>query len=304
MRVGILSMRPKLYSTRRLIEAAESRGHEVICINYRKCALGLSSSGATVLHEGSPLEIDVLVPRLGATSGRFGAAVVRQLEAAGIPSTATAGALLRSRDKLASMQAMVAAGVPIPATAAAHEPSGTAEVIGLAGSLPVVVKLLEGSAGSGVVLAETKKAAESLLAAFHQLDADFLVQGFVKEAEGRDLRALVVEGRVVAAMERKAAAGEFRANLHQGGEAARVKLTPAERKVAVAAARAVGLSVAGVDLLRSEAGPVVIEVNASPGLQGIEGISGVDVADRIVRFAERLKLGEAQHPSARTRRVS
>jgi ribosomal protein S6--L-glutamate ligase len=177
-------------------------------------------------------------------------------------------------------------------------------VLGLAGSLPVVVKLLEGSAGTGVVLAETKKAAESLLAAFHQLDADFLVQGFVKEAEGRDLRALVVEGRVVAAMERKAAAGEFRANIHQGGEAAKVRLTPAERKAAVAAARAVGLSVAGVDLLRSESGPVVIEVNASPGLQGIESVSGVDVASRIVVFAERLLQGEAQHPSARSRRVS
>lgn len=304
MRVGILSMKPSLYSTRRLVEEAEARGHTVVCINYKKCALGLSSQGAKVLHEGEPLEVDVLIPRLGATSGRFGAAVVRQLEAAGVPSTATAGSLMRSRDKLAAMQAMVAAGVPIPDTAAAHEPSGTAEVLGLAGSVPVVVKLLEGSAGSGVVLAETKKAAESLLSAFHQLDADFLVQGFVKEAAGRDLRALVVGGRVVAAMERRAAAGDFRANIHQGGSATKVKLTKQERKVALAAARAVGLSVAGVDMLRAENGPVVLEVNASPGLEGIENATKTDVASRIIQFAEKLADGTIQHPSARTRRVS
>ena len=304
MIIGVLSMKPTLYSTRRLIEEAEKRGHTVVCINYKKCALGLSSSGAKVLHQGEPLEVDVLIPRLGATSGRFGAAVVRQLEAAGVPSTSTAGSLMRSRDKLASMQAMVAAGVPIPDTAAAHEPSGTAEVLGLAGSVPVVVKLLEGSAGSGVVLAETKKAAESLLSAFHQLDADFLVQGFVKEAAGRDLRALVVGGKVVAAMERRAAAGDFRANINQGGTAVKIKLTPQEKRVALAAAKAVGLSVAGVDLLRGENGPLVLEVNASPGLEGIENTTKIDVAGKIIEFAEKLANCSVQHPSPRTRRVS
>jgi len=302
--IGVLSMKPSLYSTRRLIEEAEKRGHTVVCINYKKCALGLSSSGAKVLHQGEPLAVDVLIPRLGATSGRFGAAVVRQLEAAGIPSTATAGSLMRSRDKLASMQAMVAAGVPIPDTAAAHELSGTAEVLGLAGSVPVVVKLLEGSAGSGVVLAETKKAAESLLSAFHQLDAEFLVQQFVKEAGGRDVRVLVVGGRVVAAMERRAAAGDFRANMHQGGSAVKIKLTPQEKRVALAAAKAVGLSVAGVDLLRGENGPLVLEVNSSPGLEGIEGTTKIDVAGKILEFAEKLANGSAQHPSPRTRKVS
>ena len=281
MIIGVLSMKPTLYSTRRLIEEAEKRGHTVVCINYKKCVLGLSSSGATVLHQGEPLKVDVLIPRLGATSGRFGAAVVRQLEAAGIPSTSTAGSLMRSRDK-----------------------SGTAEVLGLAGSVPVVVKLLEGSAGSGVVLAETKKAAESLLSAFHQLDAEFLVQGFVKEAAGRDLRVLVVGGRVVAAMERRAAAGDFRANIHQGGSAVKIKLTPQEKRVALAAAKAVGLSVAGVDLLRGESGPLVLEVNSSPGLEGIENTTKIDVAGKIVEFAEKLTNGSAQHPSPRTRRVS
>jgi len=257
-----------------------------------------------VVYEGRKLELDVLIPRLGATSARFGAAVVRQLEAASVPTTTTAGAAMRARDKLAALQALVAAGVPVPATAAAREPRGFSELISLVGSTPVVVKLLEGSAGQGVVLAETKKAAESLVAAFHQLDADFLLQEFVKEANGCDLRAFVVNGRVIASMQRTAAAGDFRANLHQGGTAHKVTLTPHERKVAVKAAKALGLSVAGVDLLRSENGPVVLEVIVSPGLQGIEDVTRVDVAGRIVAFAEQLARGEVTHPSAKSRRVS
>lgn len=304
MRVGILSTRPDVYSTKRLFEAATARGHDVSIINYRRCALGLANGKAVVVHHGAPVELDVLIPRLGATSARFGAAVVRQLEAAGVPTTATAGAVLRARDKLASLQALVAAGVPVPATAAARESLGLSEVLSLVGSVPVVVKLLEGSAGSGVVLAETKKAAESLLAAFHQLDADFLVQEFVKEANGCDIRAFVIGGKVVAAMSRCAAAGDFRANLHQGGTSHAVKLTPQERRVAIQAAKALGLSVAGVDLLRSEHGPVVLEVNVSPGLQGIEGLTKIDVAERIVTFAERLVSGEAVHPSRSSRRIS
>lgn len=304
MRVGILSMRPDLYSTQRLISVASERGHDVLLINYPRCALGLTNGKPVVVHQGAPVAIDVLIPRLGATSARFGAAVVRQFEAAGVPTTATAGAVLRARDKLASLQALVAAGVPVPATAAAREPLGLSEVLSLVGSVPVVVKLLEGSAGSGVVLAETKKAAEALLAAFHQLDADFLVQEFVKEANGCDLRAFVIGGKVVAAMSRCAASGDFRANLHQGGTAHVVKLTPHERRVAVQAAKALGLSVAGVDLLRSEHGPVVLEVNVSPGLQGIEDITKIDVAGNIITFAERLVSGEAGHPPRSSRRIS
>lgn len=285
MKIGVLSTRPDLYSTRRIVDVAVARGHEVKVINYKKCALGLGALKPVVVYQGEVLDLDVLIPRLGATSARFGAAVVRQFEASGVPTTSTAGAVLRARDKLASLQALVADGVPVPETAAAREPSGLAEVLDLVGSTPVVVKLLEGSAGHGVVLAETKKAAEALLSAFNQLDADFLVQEFIKEANGSDIRVFVVGGKVVAAMQRHAAPGDFRANLHQGGSSSKVKLTPAERRIALAASKALGLSIAGVDLLRSGKGPVVLEVNVSPGLQGIEASSGVNVAHRRVRRA-------------------
>lgn len=295
MRVTILSARPDLYSTRRLGDTALSRGHGVDVVDYKRCVLGLTAGRPIVIHDGKELVTDVVIPRLGATSSRFGAAVVRQLEAAGVPSTVTAGAVLRSRDKLAALQALVAAGVPVPQTAAAREPSVNEDVLALIDSLPVVVKLLESSAGQGVVLGETKKAAKALLSAFHQLEADFLVQEFVAEADGVDVRALVVDGEVVAAMSRRAAPGDFRSNLHQGGIAEAVRLDRREKRVAAAAAKTLGLSVAGVDIIRSDRGPLVLEVNVSPGLQGVEKASGVDVAGSIVDFAERLHAGEAVH---------
>ena len=287
--LAILSGRPDLYSTRRLLEEANLAGWRAEIVDYRRCALGIGSASQVIYH-GRSLTPDVVIPRIGSRSTRFGAAVVRQFVGIGVPSTVSPGGILRARDKLATLQALAERGVPVPLTSAARTPTGLAEVLELVGGTPVVVKLVEGTHGTGVVLAETRKAAESLLAAFHQLDADFCVQAFVKEAQGEDLRAFVVDGRVVAAMRRKAAAGEFRANLHQGGEAFPVILDPVEEETAIAAARCVGVDVAGVDLLRTSAGPLVLEVNVSPGLQGIEAASGINVAAQIIDFARRRAL--------------
>ena len=287
--LAILSSRPDLYSTRRLLEESNLAGWRTEVVNYRRCALGIGST-SQVVYNGRNLIPDVIVPRIGASSTRFGAAVVRQFVGIGVPSTISPGGILRARDKLATMQALAERGVAVPLSSAARTPSGLAEVLNLVGGAPVVVKLVEGTHGSGVVLAETHKAAESLLAAFHQLDADFVVQQFIKEAQGEDLRALVVDGVVVAAMRRKAAPGEFRANLHQGGEAFSVTLDPIEEAIAIAAARCVGVDVAGVDLLRTANGPLVLEVNVSPGLQGIEKASGINVAASIIEFAQRRSL--------------
>jgi ribosomal protein S6--L-glutamate ligase len=287
VKAAILSGRPDLYSTRRLLEEAARAGFEAEVVDYRRCSLGIGTL-STVTYQGRSLHPQVVIPRIGHRTTRFGAAAVRQFLAMGAQSTTHPGGILRARDKFATLQALAGAGVMVPATSAARSPSGIGEVLELVGGAPVVVKLLEGTHGSGVVLAETKKAAESLLAAFHQLDADMCVQEFVKEANGEDLRALVVNGRVVAAMRRRAAPGEYRANLHQGGEAFPVELSAEEHRAAVAAAACVGLHVAGVDLLRTDSGPLVLEVNVSPGLQGIEQASGVNVAAEIVSYATQL----------------
>lgn len=287
MKLAILSGRPDLYSTQRLLEEATLAGFAAEVVDYRQCSLGIGAT-SKVVYRGRDVHPHVIVPRIGHRSSSYGAAVIRQFVGMNVPSTLNPGGLLRARDKFATLQALAAAGVPVPATSAARTPTGLAEVLELVGGTPVVVKLLEGTHGSGVVLAETRKAAESLLAAFHQLDADICVQQFIKEASGSDIRALVVDGQVVAAMKRTAAAGEFRANLHQGGSGETVELSDDERAAAVAAARVIGVDVAGVDLLRTEVGSMVIEVNASPGLQGIEKISGVNVAGEIVSFAVRL----------------
>lgn len=287
MKLSVLSSRPDLYSTRRLVEEAVNAGFTVDVVDYRQCSLGIGQT-ARVLFHGSELHPQVLVPRIGYRSSRFGAAVIRQFHAMGVPSTLSAVGLTRARDKFATLQALSVASIPVPVTSAARMPSGLPDVLELVNGTPVVVKLLEGSQGSGVVLAETRKAAESLLAAFHQLNADMCVQEFIKESRGQDLRVLVVDGVAVAAMERTSGPGEFRANLHQGGTAHAVDLADDERATAIAAARCVGVDVAGVDLLRTENGPVVIEVNASPGLQGIESVSGVNVAAEIVNYARRL----------------
>jgi ribosomal protein S6--L-glutamate ligase len=285
----ILSGRPDLYSTKRLLEESNKAGFESEIVNYRNIALGISTTTTSkVIIDGRFLNPCVIVPRIGSRSSRYGAAVVRQFIGIGVKSTLSPGGILRARDKLGTMQALSASNVPIPLSSAARTPSSISEIINLVNGVPIVVKLVEGTHGNGVVLAETKKAAESLLSAFHQLDADFIVQSFIKEANNEDIRAVVVNGEVVAAMKRTASPDEFRANLHKGGSAEPIKLNDTEEKVVIAAARSLGVDVAGVDFLRTEAGPLVLEVNISPGLQGIETVSGINVAEKIISYAKYL----------------
>ncbi|MGD2063861.1 MAG: 30S ribosomal protein S6--L-glutamate ligase [Nitrospirota bacterium] len=288
MRIAILSRNRTLYSTRRLVEAAEQRGHEVQVLNTLKCYMNIASLRPVVHYRGERLEpFDAVIPRIGASVTFYGAAVLRQFEMMGAYPANESVAITRSRDKLRSMQILARAGIGLPLTGFANSPDDTADLIKLVGGAPLVVKLLEGTQGKGVVLAETQKAAESLIEAFRALDANFLVQEFIKEAGGSDIRCFVIGEKVVASMQRSAKEGEFRSNLHRGGSAVTVKLTPEERSTAVRAARQMGLNVAGVDLLRSNHGPVVMEVNSSPGLEGIEKATGKDVAGMIVQFIEK-----------------
>jgi ribosomal protein S6--L-glutamate ligase len=283
----VLSRRRRLYSTRRLVEAAIARGHRERVIDHTKCYVEVRNTGPTVFHDGEPLlEVDAIIPRIGASVTEYGSAIIRQFEAQGIFTTTPSLALARSRDKLRSLQLLARDRAAIPHTLFARRASDLDDLLERLGGPPVVIKLLEGTQGVGVVLAETKKAAKSVLQAFEGLKADVIVQEFIKEAKGADLRVIVVGGRVVAAMRRVGAPGEFRANVHQGGSTEKVTLTQRERRLAVKAAKVLGLPVAGVDLLRSERGPLVIEVNASPGLEGIEHASEVDVAGAIIQYVE------------------
>lgn len=286
MKVGILSRRPNLYSTSRLVETAKERGHQVRVVDFLRCAMGLEGRNGSVLYRGEPLELDAVVPRIGASVTFYGTAVVRQFETMGVYTLAQSAAIQRSRDKLRALQLLAREGIDLPVTAFARSVKDTQSVIDMVGGAPLIIKLVEGTQGSGVVLAETKKAAESVIDAFRQLDANILVQEFIQESKGSDVRCIVVGGRVVASMLRTAGPGEFRSNLHRGGSAEATKLTTKERRTAVKAARALGLPVAGVDLLRSERGPLVLEVNSSPGLEGIEAATGVDVAAEIIEFVE------------------
>ena len=288
MKIAILSRDASLYSTNRLREAAEARGHEARIVDYLRCYLNITSRRPTVQFQGRELEgFDAVIPRIGASHTFYGTAVVRQFELMGTFSANESQAITRSRDKLRSLQLLSRSGIGLPVTAFAHSTKDIDGLLETVGGAPVIVKLLEGTQGVGVVLAETKKAAESVIAAFRQLDANILVQEYIKEAGGTDLRALVVGNRVVAAIERKGAPGDFRSNLHRGGSAAKVRLTPEERSIAVRASKAMGLNVSGVDILRSNHGPVVMEVNSSPGLEGVETAAGVDVAGRIIDFLEK-----------------
>jgi ribosomal protein S6--L-glutamate ligase len=291
MRIGILSRRSSIYSTRRLVEAAIERGHEASVVDYLRCYMNITSKRPRVLVAGTELHFDAIVPRIGATYTFYGTAVVRQFEMMHVPSANDSQAISRARDKLRSLQLLSRAGIGMPVTGFAHSTKDIDGLLEAVGRPPYVIKLLEGTQGVGVVLAETKKAAESVIAAFRQLDANILVQRFIEEAGGVDVRVFVVGGRVIAAMERIAAEGEFRANLHRGGKARSVELTADEIESSLAATATLGLDVAGVDLLRSSAGPLVIEVNASPGLEGIESASGVDVAAAIIEFLEVRKAG-------------
>ena len=287
LRLLVLSRRRRLYSTRRLVEAAAARGHHVRVVDHTKCYVEVRNSGPTVFYDGEPLTgIDAIIPRIGASVTEYGSAIVRQFETQGVFTTTPSLALARARDKLRSLQLLARDRVAIPHTLFARRASDLDDLLERLGGPPVVIKLLEGTQGVGVVLAETKKAAKSVLQAFEGLKADVIVQEFIKEAKGADLRVIVVGGRVVAAMRRVGAPGEFRANVHQGGTAEKVTLTQRERRLAVKAARSLGLEVAGVDMLRSERGPLVIEVNASPGLEGIESASSVDVAGSIIQYVE------------------
>ena len=288
MKIGILSLNKRLYSTRRLTEACKERGHEFKVIDYLKCHMNITSHKPQIFLGDESLDgFEAVIPRIGASRTFFGTAVVRQFEMMGVYSVNESVAISRSRDKLRSVQLLARKGVGLPVTAFAHDPKASAHMINICGGAPVVVKLLEGTQGVGVVLAETKKAAESVIEAFRGMDANILAQEFIKEAGGADIRCFVIGGKVVAAMMRQGADGEFRSNLHRGGSAKVVKITPEERTTATRAAKIMGLNVAGVDLLRSNHGPVVMEVNSTPGLEGIETATGKNVAGMIIEFIEK-----------------
>jgi len=288
MKIGILSRNAKLYSTSRLVEAAQKRGHEVVVIDPLRCYMNIATSQPEIHYKGKRLEgFDAIIPRIGASITFYGTAVLRQFEMLGTFPLNESVAISRARDKLRSMQLLSRKGIGMPVTGFAHSPDDTQDLLNLIGGAPAVIKLLEGTQGIGVVLTETRKAAESVIEAFRGLNAHFLVQEFIKEAGGSDIRCFVIGDKVVAAMKRQAKDGEFRSNLHRGGTAEIVRITPTERSTAVRAARIVGLNVAGVDILRSNHGPVVLEVNSSPGLEGIETATKRDIAGQIIEFLEK-----------------
>lgn len=288
MKVGILSRDGNLYSTRRLAEACEERGHEVHVLDTLRCYMTIASQRPTIHYKGEELvDFDAIIPRIGASITFFGTAVVRQFEMMDVFTLNESVAISRSRDKLRCMQLLARRGIGLPVTGFAHSTMYKKDLIRQVGGTPLVVKLLEGTQGIGVVLAENQNSAESIIEAFRGLKADILVQEYIKEAQGADIRCFVVGGKVIAAMKRQGAEGEFRSNIHRGGSVSQVKLTPEERSTAVRSAKIMGLNSAGVDILRSNHGPVVMEVNSSPGLEGIERATGIDVAGSIVDFIEK-----------------
>lgn len=290
MKIAVLSRNSKLYSTSRLVEAAEARGHDVKVVNHTRCFMDISAEQPSIHYrdeEFTPDRFDAVIPRIGASVTFYGTAVVRQFEMMGVYSVNESVAISRSRDKLRSMQLLSRRKIGIPTTAFAHSPDDIDGLIREVGGAPLVIKLLEGTQGVGVVLAETKKAAESVIQAFMGVQSNILIQEFIKEAGGSDIRCFVVGDKVIAAMQRTAPKGEFRSNLHRGGTAELVKLTPTERRTALRAAKAMGLNVCGVDLLRSGRGPLIMEVNSSPGLEGIEQATGKDVAGMIIEYIEK-----------------
>ncbi|ELR67109.1 Ribosomal protein S6 glutaminyl transferase [Photobacterium marinum] len=288
MKIGILSQNENLYSTRRLREAIEQRGHQAVIINALRCYMNINSVKPSIHFEGEELTgFDAIIPRIGADITFYGCSVLRQFEMMDVFSVNQSIAISRSRDKLRSLQLLSRKGIGMPITGFASKPDDVPDLIKMVGGAPLVIKLLEGTQGIGVVLAETQKAAESVIEAFMGLKANIMVQEFIEEAGGADIRCFVIGDKVIAAMKRQAADGEFRSNLHRGGSATLIRITPEERKTAVAAAKAMGLSVAGVDLLRSKRGPLVMEVNSSPGLEGIETATGKDIAGMIVEHIEK-----------------
>jgi ribosomal protein S6--L-glutamate ligase len=286
MKIAVLSRNPKLFSTQRLIEEIQKAGHEAMVVDHSLCDLIIEQEGPSIIYKGQRLEgVDAIIPRIGASVTFYGTAVVRQFELMGAFSAVTSQAIVRSRDKLRSLQILSKNGLGMPKTAFTNfSKGGEKQLIEQVSGAPVIIKLLEGTQGLGVVLAETKKAAQSVVEAFHGLKARIIVQEYIKEAKGADIRAFVVNGKVVGAMKRQGAEGEFRSNLHRGGVATVIKLSRAEKQAALNAAKALGLDVAGVDMLQSARGPLILEVNSSPGLEGIEGATGVNVAAEIIKF--------------------
>lgn len=288
MKIAMLARNPNLYSHQRIKEAAEQRGHELNIINTTRCYMNIASRRPEIYYNGEKLpRYDAVIPRIGASVTFYGMAVLRQFEMQGVYPLNESVAIGRSRDKLRSMQLLARDGIGLPVTTFAHDPKQTDEVLKVAGGAPVVVKLLEGTQGIGVVLADTDRSATSVIEAFRGANINILVQEFIKEAGGTDIRAFVVGGKVIAAMKRTGAEGDFRSNLHRGGSADVVRLSPEERSTAIRSAKSMGLNVCGVDMLRSNHGPVVMEVNSSPGLEGLEKATGIDVAGKIIEFLEK-----------------
>jgi ribosomal protein S6--L-glutamate ligase len=289
LKIGLLASNPDLYSNMRLMEAAEERGHEIVFLNIKYCYMKVDEQAPEVHYRGGKIlnTLDAVITRIRPSMTFYGCALARQFESMGIYTVNSSSAITQSRDKLFSLQLMLKSGIGIPTTGFAHSPMDTGELIEMVGGAPLIVKLLEGTQGRGVVLAETKKAAESVINAFKALHANLLVQEFIKEADGKDLRCFVIDGKVVASIQRTAAPGEFRANIHQGGSASVVKITPEERRLAILSAKVLGLKVAGVDIIRSSKGPLLLEVNSSPGLEGIESATGKDIAGLIIASIEK-----------------
>lgn len=288
MKIAMMAQNANLYSHQRLKEAAEAKGHTLDIIKTLGCYMNIASRRPEIYYNGEKLpKYDAVIPRIGASVTFYGLAVLRQFEVQGTYPLNESVAIGRSRDKLRSMQLMARDGIGLPVTTFAHDPKQTEEVLKIAGGAPTVIKLLEGTQGIGVVLADTDRSAKSVIEAFRGANVNIMVQEFIKEAGGTDIRALVVGGKVIAAMKRSGAEGEFRSNLHRGGSAAQVRISPEERSTAIRAAKTMGLNVCGVDMLRANHGAVVMEVNSSPGLEGVEKATGIDVADKIIEFMEK-----------------
>ncbi|WP_407933661.1 30S ribosomal protein S6--L-glutamate ligase [Draconibacterium orientale] len=289
MKIGVLASNPDLYSNIRIMEAGQEHGHEMEFLNLKDCYIKLDGKNPEMHYRGGRVlkEFDAIIPRIRPSATFYGCALTRHFEAMGVYTLNSASAITQSRDKLYALQLLINNGLPIPTTGFANSPLDTNELIQMVGGAPLIVKLLEGTQGKGVVLAETKKAAESLINAFKSLRANILVQEFVKEADGKDIRCFVVNGKVVASIMRTAAPGEFRANIHMGGTASITKITAEERRIAILAAKTLNLKVAGVDIIRGKNGPLLLEVNSSPGLEGVEGASNKDIAGKMIEAIER-----------------
>ncbi|MDH5483994.1 MAG: 30S ribosomal protein S6--L-glutamate ligase [Gammaproteobacteria bacterium] len=292
LKIGLLASDPELYSNRRILEAGEEHGHEMVFLNIKQCYMKLDAVSPQAHYRGGAMinDLDAVITRVRPSATFYGSALARQFESMDIYTTNSSVAISQSRDKLFYLHLLLKSGINIPATGFANSPMDSSDLIEMVGGAPLIVKLLEGSQGSGVVLAETKKAAESVLNAFKTLGSNLLVQEFIKEAEGKDLRCFVIDGKVVASIQREAAPGEFRANIHQGGSASFVEITPTERALAIKSAKILGLNIAGVDLIRSKEGPLLLEVNSSPGLEAIEAATGKDIAGMMISSVEK-KLG-------------